>query len=345
MRDFIKTYKLYAPSKLRDLHKTPIPGFLGVAFLPLLLIGTFFYSNLFQEIIDYPVFLLSLFVITVSGVRDDLKEIGSKEKLIYQLLAINLLLITNPDLLIDNCYGFLGIYTIAYPAAYMLNCFIGISIINAFNLIDGIDGNAGINALVSFIFFGVLFWITEVDSFFGLCILMCSVITSYLIFNFSKKEKGFMGDTGSLFIGFLIFTMTLVFMNQDSPFLANSLPSKSVLPLAPLCIFVLPIIDTLSAYSYRVKIGKSPFSPDNYHLHHLALRLISRNHFFSALIINSITVFFVFIFSLMAYNLPPTMSIVIFFAMIIFLVLLINSIRTKLRRRLGSKAKDVVVIN
>ena len=343
IRKFIRTFNLFAPSKLRDLHSKPIPSFIGVGFIVLFLLGTFFYSKLIDVHIDYSVFLLCLLIITLIGVRDDLLEISSKEKLLFQLIAINILLYANQHLVIDHLHGFLGIYEIPFYFGYFFTCFIGVAVINSFNLIDGIDGNAGVNALISFVLFAVIFWTIENQAFLGICILMSSLVLGYLFINLRRVKKGFMGDTGSLFLGFMIFVMTLLLMNSESVFLANILPSKSVLPLAPLSIFILPILDTLSVYSYRIKIGRSPFSPDNYHLHHLALKLFSRHHFTAALFLNGFVISFCLLFALLSFNTPPLISISLYFAFVFLLVVYSNRIRTTIRRRLGKKASDVVV--
>lgn len=345
IRKFIRTFNLFAPNKLRDLHRKPIPSFIGVGFIVLFLLGTFFYSKLIDAHIDYSVFLLCLLIITFIGVRDDLLEIGSKEKLLFQLIAINILLFSNQDLVIDQLYGFLGIHEMPFYLAYFFTCFIGVAVINSFNLIDGIDGNAGVNALISFVLFGVIFWTLENHAFLGICILMSSLVLGYLFINLRRVKKGFMGDTGSLFLGFMIYVMTLMLMNSESVLMSNILPSKSVLPLAPLSIFILPIIDTLSVYSYRIKIGRSPFSPDNYHLHHLVLKLFSRHHFTSALFLNGFVLSFCLLFAILSFNTPPFISIGLYFLFVFVLVIYSNRIRTKIRRRLGKKATDVVVFD
>lgn len=345
VREFIVSFRLYPKSKNRDLHKNPIPSFLGIGFIVLFLLGTFFYSSSFETIFNFNSILVSLLIITIAGVRDDLFEISSKEKLFFELIAIAILLWGNPYLVIDNLHGFLGIYDIPLVFSYFLTGFIGVSIINSFNLIDGIDGNAAINGIVTFVLFGILFYTTEYYAIVRLCALITSMLIGYLFINLSKKAKGFMGDTGSLFIGFLIFLMSLLWLNNESIFLENIISSKAILPIPLLSIFIVPIIDTLSVYSYRIKIGKSPFSPDNYHSHHISLRLYSRRHLNSSIFLNGLGLLFNVVFAILSFRIDSYLLIILYFISVLITVLYVNNLRSKLRHKLGRKASDVIVID
>jgi len=345
VREFIVSFRLYPKSKSRDLHNKPIPSFLGIGFIVVYILGTFFYSKAFEIIFDFNSILVSLLILIIAGVRDDLFEISSKEKLFYELVSIVILLWSNPHLIIDNLHGFLGIYDIPSAFSYILTVFIGVSVINSFNLIDGIDGNAAINGIVTFVLFGILFYATEYYAIVRLCALTTSMLIGYLFINLSKKTKGFMGDTGSLFIGFLIFLMSLLWLNNDSIFLENVISSKAILPIPLLCIFIVPIIDTLSVYSYRIKIGKSPFSPDNYHLHHLSLRLFSRKHLYSSIFLNGLGLLFNVVFAILSFRINSYLLITLYFISVLIIVLYVNNLRNILRRKLGRKASDVIVID
>ena len=345
VREFIDSFRLYPKSKSRDLHKKPIPSFLGIGFIVIFLLGTFFYSSSFETVFHFNTILVSLLIITIAGVRDDLFEISSKEKLFYEVISITVLLWGNPDLVIENLHGFLGIYDIPLTFSYLLTAFIGVSIINSFNLIDGIDGNAAINGIVTFVLFGILFYATEYYAIVRLCALITSMLIGYLFINLSKKAKGFMGDTGSLFIGFLIFLMSLLWLNNESIFLENIISSKAILPIPLLSIFIVPIIDTLSVYSYRIKIGRSPFRPDNYHIHHLSLRLFSRRHLSSSIFLNGLGLLFNVVFAILSFNTKSYVLISLYFISVLITVLYVNNLRSKLRRKLGKKASDVIVID
>ena len=112
IRGTVITYNLYSPIKERDLHHKPLPSILGFGFLFLTIVGTFFYSKFFDSSISYSSMIASLLIVSIVGLRDDLKTIGSSEKLLFQLISVLILLYFNPNLIINNLYGFLGINSI-----------------------------------------------------------------------------------------------------------------------------------------------------------------------------------------------------------------------------------------
>ena len=344
VRQIAITFNLFSKNKIRDLHITPTPSILGAAFFILLVLGTFFYSNLFTQYIQYDIMIVSLLILTLVGIRDDLKIIRSVEKLFFQILALIIILYYNPNLLADNLHGFLGIYTIPIEISFPFTVFIGIAMINAYNLIDGIDGNAAITGIISFICFGILFWITENQPFFGVSLLLCGILIAYLPINLSKHKKGFMGDTGAMLIGFMLFVLTLVFINEESMYLSIVLPSKSVFILAPLSIFSIPIIDTVSIYIYRIRIGKSPFAPDNFHIHHMVIRFFSNSHLVSSLFLGLIGLIIVVTMSYVVLIATAFMSILTYFIIISLAVLVSFRYRQKLRNRLGTRKGNVEII-
>ena len=345
IREIAVNFNLYGPNKKRDLHVRPIPSILGSGFFISLVLGTFFYSNTFNEFIEYETLIVSTLILTLIGIRDDLRIIRSFEKLIFQILAIGILIYFNPNLMADNLYGFLGIYDIAPIISFPFTIFIGISMINSFNLIDGIDGNAAILGIISFSCFAILFWLIDNTPFFGLSILFIGILIAYLPINFSKTKKGFMGDTGSMIVGYMLYICTLTFINSQSIYLENILPAKSLLILGPLTIFSIPIIDTLSIYSYRIKIGKSPLAADNFHIHHMTIRFFSTSHLISSLFLGLIGLVIVIIISSLILKIPPFWSITAYFIIITLCILISFRYRQKLRKRLGNRKGNVEVID
>jgi UDP-N-acetylmuramyl pentapeptide phosphotransferase/UDP-N-acetylglucosamine-1-phosphate transferase len=206
--------------------------------------------------------------------------------------------------------------------------------INAFNLIDGIDGLAGIIAVISFAAFAVVFWLLDYKGYFGVCFLMIGIILSYLPFNFSTKRKVFMGDSGSMFIGYILFVMTTLVVNTNAPLVDNLLFNRAVLPIAPLVIFIIPIIDSASIYLYRLSIGRSPFSADKFHLHHLFL-LYTNSHLVSTLSISSLYIFVIVLFSLMVFSSTTVFFISAYFVLIFALILVSNIVRIKSKEKLA----------
>jgi UDP-N-acetylmuramyl pentapeptide phosphotransferase/UDP-N-acetylglucosamine-1-phosphate transferase len=144
-------------------------------------------------------------------------------------------------------------------------------IINAFNLIDGIDGLAGTVAILASTVFGFFFMLHGNYFLMLVSFILVGALLAFLRYNFSEENKLFMGDSGSLFIGFLLIYQSVEFLNMD---LGNTiwlaLPHKSVLVLS---ILSFPILDTLRVFIIRISQKRSPFSADKNHIHHRLMDL------------------------------------------------------------------------
>ena len=332
-RQFITMYRIFGKAKKRDLHKQPIPNSCGVVFLVLSLLGVIILEPFFDktELIG---FIVAGTLICIIGFWDDLKVINTYNKLIYQLLIISFVVIHN-DLEIQNLYGFLGIHELNPIVGSVFSVFIGVFMINSFNLIDGIDGLAGATAIISFVSFSIVFWIFDNKQDFGVCILMIGIILAYLPFNFSTKRKVFMGDSGALFIGFVLFMMTMSVVNTTAPIAYNLTIERYVIPIIPLAIFIIPIVDTSSIYLYRILLGKSPFSADNLHLHHLFL-LLTKSHLSTTLTIISFNIVIIASFSLAVFKLNSIAFITSYFVFLLCVFLLSIFLKYRYKTELNS---------
>jgi len=254
---------------------------------------------------------------------------NTRKKLVYQIILIIITVIAN-DLVLKNLHGFLGINEVPSLLGLLLSVFIGVFMVNAFNLIDGIDGLAGFISIIAFTSFAIIFWVLDYKFYFGLCLLLIGIILAYLPFNFNRKRKVFMGDSGSLFIGFIIFIMTMIVVTNMEP-IDTSLIHRSILPIAPMTIFLIPMVDSLSIYTYRLSLGVSPFAPDRLHIHHLALR-ITNSHLMSSIGISSINLFLIALFSYLAFQMHHTCFIGLFFGVFFGLVFFTIYLRIRLKR-------------
>lgn len=230
-------------------------------------------------------FITLMSLVLLVGVRDDMNNLTPKTKLICEI-AVGFLL-CYIGIRIHSFYGLFGINEIPVWLSYILSIAFMIVVSNAYNLIDGIDGQAGTQALLFFCFMFAIFMFVFKDmnalsfeddfantSFWLLvAVAMIGSLLGFLVFNW-QPAKIFMGDTGSLFIGFLLATCMLVMMdyNGENTKMICSLEIKSNL-LVVIMLFFLPLADTLRVFIYRVRRGKSPFSPDKTHIHHLFFRI------------------------------------------------------------------------
>ena len=212
-----------------------------------------------------------LIILLFIGVKDDLLVISPKKKFAAEVSAA-LMLIVFADIRFTSLHGFLGIHEIPYLASILLTAFVVIVIINAFNLIDGVDGLAsGISLLISATF-GVWFSLAGHYAYAILAFALTGGLAAYFYFNvYGSDQKIFMGDTGSLVLGFIISVMVIQFneynIQQSSQYAVKAAPAVSI------GILVIPLFDTLRVFIIRMTKRMSPFHPDKNHIHHLLLEL------------------------------------------------------------------------
>ncbi len=281
---FLVSYKLYPiiiylsyvknlfkipEQRSSHIHKTPTMGGVGIFFgftLTFAFIGSIL--NKYMEtgiLLDLIASLLILFFI---GVKDDLLVISPLKKLIAQLLASTIIIIFS-DTYITSFYGILGIYELPYVLSLIFTFFAFVLVINAYNLIDGIDGLAGSIALLICIFFGFYFLINEEFTQMLISFSLIGPLIAFLIFNVSPTRKIFMGDTGTMIIGFIIMYQSIIFLEVNQT-LNIPFPVKNA-PIFILAVLSLPLTDVLRVFIIRIKNGKSPFKPDRNHIHHCFL--------------------------------------------------------------------------
>lgn len=345
VRSVINEYKLYPERKKRDIHNELIPSSIGVGFLIVFTSGTIFYKTEFLNVIDYTALIITAAGITVLGFLDDLNALSSKRKLFFQIVCICLFLYFNQHLIVQNLHFFLGITEISFTMSVIFTVFIGIIMINGLNLIDGIDGFAAIISIVCSSFFALIFWGIGSTIPFLLSILIVAIVAGYLPVNISKNKKGFMGDSGSMFLGYVFFIFTLILLKSEFTFIYNIVKTESVIPLAALSIYIIPILDTLSIYYYRFSIGKKPLSADNLHIHHMMLHFVNPNHIIVSLITGVFIVVFCTVMSIVTILYSGAIAISIYFILLFFLVLFVLYYKSKMRLELGNSSGNVEQID
>ena len=205
-------------------------------------------------------------------------------KIILQSVAIISILLPQ-HLVLNDLYGFLGIYDIPEFVAYPLTLFIGIFMINSFNLIDGIDGLAGMMSIFMLTCFGVIFYLLDDLFLVYLITILIGTNSGYLRFNLSQKRKVFMGDTGSLILGFFMFFFLLQLINHGNLQKLEFFVQKEKSIWLGLLIFLYPILDSGSVFISRVRRGNSPFTPDTRHIHHFLLKRVESHKIVSLIIL------------------------------------------------------------
>jgi len=262
--------KMYDHPNLRTVHFNPTPRLAGIAiFLAVILTQSLFTRSLSFPLYQYVI--AGSVIIFFIGIKDDILGISFGKKFVAEIAAA-LILILFADLRINSFHGYFGAKEISYTLSFFITLIIIIGITNAFNLIDGVDGLSGTLALTSFATFGVWFYINNQPGYALLCAATIGSLLAFLRFNiWGKKNKIFMGDTGALFLGFLMSILLIRFNEMN----LNSLIPWHIeaSPVVSFGILIIPIFDTCRVMLSRILQGKSPFQPDKTHIHHQLLNL------------------------------------------------------------------------
>ncbi|MFC0604064.1 MraY family glycosyltransferase [Winogradskyella pulchriflava] len=284
-----KTKHLMDEPDSRSLHsnKTPTLGGIGIFFsliVVMTIVGAFLNTKVLLLVMG------ALTILFFLGLKDDLTVLSAKKKFFGQLFAA-LLLIVFTDTRIIGFSSILDVNTLPYWVSIGFTLFVYILIINAYNLIDGVDGLAGTIALCVSGIFVYLFVKAQDLSLATIAIALCGALIAFLRLNFSKDKKIFMGDTGSMIVGFLLAFFTISFINMAQVDETSSYYRAS--PALAFALLFYPLIDTLRIFFIRIVIHKSnPFKADKNHIHHKFIKT-GYSHLATTLLICGISVLIV----------------------------------------------------
>ncbi len=252
----------------RSSHITKTPTLGGVAIFASTLISYFLWENPDEGQLIH-LSISAIVILFFLGVKDDILVLSPKKKMFVQV-AVSALVVILADLRIENLFGIFGINEVPYLLSLPLTVFIFIALINAINLIDGIDGLAGGIGMIAGGMFGLWFFLNGHFAMACLAASMAGSLFGFLRFNYSKTSKIFMGDTGSLIVGFLLSMFALKFIQLNIEYRFNPKASFSA-PILAIVVLIVPIFDTLRVFIIRLKDKKSPFIGDRNHLHHILI--------------------------------------------------------------------------
>lgn len=290
--DVAKIKHLYDVPNGRTSHIESTPTLGGLAIFA----GFIISSMIFLYIPDIPYIqyvIAGIVIVFFIGLKDDIIAIAPMTKFIGQLFAATII-IDLGGIRLAGLYGLFGITDIGYYGSDILTIFVIIAIVNAFNLIDGIDGLAAGVGIIASVVFGV--WFYNVGQL-QLAIMAAALLGSLLAFFrfnvFSVKRKIFMGDIGSLILGFIMAIFAIKFCDVNAslgsdPWRIMAAPAVSV------GILIIPIYDTVRVFFIRIINGRSPFHPDREHVHHYLLELTG-SHTKSTFILLAVNVIFIVI--------------------------------------------------
>ncbi len=256
------------PGERRSHHiSTPSLGGIGI------FAGTLFSIILwtpFEYFGELQYILCAFIIIFLIGAKDDLDPISPTHKFLGELFAA-CILVFRAKVRLTSLYGFFGVYEIPEFASIVISIFTIIVIFNAFNLIDGINGlSASLGMLITFVL-GIWFLLVGSIEIAIVAFALCGALVAFLKFNITPA-KIFMGDTGALLLGLVCSILAIKFIELhnvlgDSAYTFRSAPSVAI------AILIMPLFDTLRVFILRLMEGKSPFSPDRKHIHHILIDL------------------------------------------------------------------------
>lgn len=273
--DYCKRVRLYDMPNARKIHHTLVPRLGGVSFMPSMLIALLLALFILNNTSATPRiqinlwsihFLVGILIIYTIGIVDDVVGAGPKTKFVAQIIAA--VMLSTAGLYVNNLYGLFGIHEIPVWIGVPLTILLLVFVDNAMNLIDGIDGLCASLTLIALVGFLCCFFNQGLIVY---CILiggLIGVLLAYLYFNVwgksNKNRKIFMGDSGSLTLGFILGFL----------FVKYSMDNQAVMPYNPermpqaLSLLIVPTFDVVRVMSYRLRHHLPLFKADKNHIHH-----------------------------------------------------------------------------
>lgn len=283
--EYSKKLNLVDKPNERKVHVNPIPNLGGIAIFLGFLLSTLGWMMAYAGAggVNFEIILIiyGLIVLFVMGMVDDQIDMKASHKFLIQIAVA--VVIAAAGLRIESFNGIFFIWELNIVVQYLFTILLVVGLTNAFNLIDGIDGLAGGLALINATVIGLALYnpnelLTSLIAF-GLA----GSLYGFLIYNFNPA-KIFMGDTGSLVIGYMMAVLGIFLLNRGKVDATISVDTAADTTILVVGILVLPVYDTIRVFSRRILSGNSPFKPDKTHAHHLLIQS-GFNHKKSALLL------------------------------------------------------------
>jgi UDP-GlcNAc:undecaprenyl-phosphate GlcNAc-1-phosphate transferase len=273
----------------RKIHKKFIPSMGGVGFVLAAFVALTIWGWQFP-IPDIRYLIGAISLMFFVGLRDDMVELKATHKLIGQLVAVTLIVVMS-DIRIQNLHGFLGIGELNLFVSYGFSAFVLLALTNAFNLIDGLDGLAGTSASLVLAVLGFWFTAQGLESYALISFVFLGGVLAFLFFNW-YPAKIFMGDTGSLTLGFVLGALIIAFMENNAALPEGAAWKFEPIFSAGIALMIFPLYDMARVFARRIMKGKGPMTPDKSHVHHFLMRM-GLKHSQVTLILLGVQVFFI----------------------------------------------------
>ncbi|MCB0793402.1 MAG: undecaprenyl/decaprenyl-phosphate alpha-N-acetylglucosaminyl 1-phosphate transferase [Flavobacteriales bacterium] len=271
------------PSEPRKLHQRSVPTIGGIIIFAAIIfsyalwfpeagaIGR--YSQGFRTLYmamggaykDFKFVIAIMVLLFFIGVKDDIIGFSPVKKLVGHVI-VGYIMVILADIRIGSMHGIFGIYELPLTMSYAFSLFVYVVLVNAFNLIDGVDGLAGGIGMISAFVYGLWLFMAGDVALSLLAFVLTGALAGFLVFNF-HPARIFMGDSGSLIIGAIISVLAMKVIDHDTSRLPDYLRQIPT-PVFAMAVIAYPLVDTLRIFVHRSMRGVSPLAADRNHIHH-----------------------------------------------------------------------------
>lgn len=255
----------------RKLQRTPVPVLGGVAVF----FGVVIAIGCMSSVVDcsgLPVVIMAMMAMLYTGTMDDILSLSPGLRFVIEIVVV-LLLIFVGGYCIDDFHGLWNIGRFSYWYAVPLTVVAAVGIINAINLVDGVNGLSSGYCIMACLIFGTLFFLAGEAPMTILAAVSVGALIPFFLHNvFGKTSKMFIGDGGTLVMGVVMSVFVIEILQNGSRAAAYVDPNVGLVPFT-LAVLSVPVFDTLRVMSTRILKGTSPFRPDKTHLHHMFIDL------------------------------------------------------------------------
>jgi UDP-GlcNAc:undecaprenyl-phosphate GlcNAc-1-phosphate transferase len=266
------------PGDARKLHRKSVPTIGGIMIFAGTIISYSLWfpselGNNYDELgalKEFKYLVACMFILFFMGLKDDIIGMSPSKKLLVHFV-VGFILVVVANIRLTQFWGLFEIDQISYSLSVALSVFIYIVIVNAINLIDGVDGLAAGTGLIASSVFSYWFFQSGDLPLALLAVGLGGSLLGFLIFNW-QPAKLFMGDSGSLIIGVVLYVLAMKMIEYPPNRMSEAMMDVSK-PVLAMAILSYPLIDTLRVFIIRARQGRSPFSADKNHIHHRLLAL------------------------------------------------------------------------
>lgn len=300
----------------RKLQRVPVPVFGGVVVYSGILMGGLALLAVVQSsVVSWG--LLAMTIMLIIGVWDDMRDISVLLRLVVEILLV-VIFIFATGLYIDDLHGLWGIWEIDPWFGIPFSVFVGVGVINAINLIDGVDGYSSGYGMLACFCFALAFWTVWSPIMVGLALIVVGALFPFFLHNvFGVRSRMYIGDGGTLMLGMLM--VVLAFTAISSKGGLGPLEQQGIcIPAFLLAVGCIPLFDTVRVMTMRILRGRSPFSPDRTHLHHMFvdMRFSHLGAALAILMMNSLTILLWLLSWWLGFSMDIQMYVVIFMGLL-----------------------------